>query len=235
VRPDWTFSCHPNSTSFFRDYLETPELSDELDGFIEHAAEGMTLLDIGSHYGLFTLAALHYGGPDAQVVAVDPSRGVKRIFEANLQLAGVKNRVCFIEAAMGAQEGFLNMLSTDAAGEEMFIPSQKRSDSISIPMVTISKVVEGMSRSPAHLKIDVEGYEEEVIKGGLPFIAEKRPIIFLELHGEMMRASGKSPLAVLRMLTGLGYQLQEGGRKIDAEDAASKDLYRLICKVEPGP
>ena len=63
-------------SAFHRGYswcTSDDELIEELDSFIAHCRRGMVLFDVGAHFGVFSLAALHYGGPDAIAVAVDPS------------------------------------------------------------------------------------------------------------------------------------------------------------------
>jgi FkbM family methyltransferase len=230
VRPGWKVCCHPASIESFRVCVEREEFSQELDGFIRHAAPGMTLLDIGSHYGVFTLAALHYGGPESFVAAIDPSKDVRAIFVANVDLAGVADRVWFIQSALGASEGFLDMLSTNAAGEQMFVASPHRNDTLRIPMTTLSSIAEKMQRLPTHIKIDVEGFEGDVLQGGLTFIARQKPIIFLELHNQMIRNAGNSPQEVLQSLASLGYTFESGGKLIRIEEATRSDICRLVGK-----
>jgi hypothetical protein len=52
------------------------------------------------------------------------------------------------------------------------------------------------------LKIDVEGYEGEVLSGGLGMLQERRPAIFLEVHPWMLTA-GHSVDSLLQLLVGL--------------------------------
>lgn len=44
------------------------------------------------------------------------------------------------------------------------------------------------------IKIDVEGYEPEVLEGARTLIREKQPIIFFELNLPVLRKHGKGPL-----------------------------------------
>src|SRR5919201_7133393 len=65
VTPDWEVRCHPASLVSFRAQTEMDQCRRELAGFVRRCTPGMTLLDVGAHYGVFTLAALHYGGAGA--------------------------------------------------------------------------------------------------------------------------------------------------------------------------
>src|SRR5881275_1691596 len=64
VRGDWKFRCHPTSYSAFAPYAYDADFGRELDGFIRRCRPGMSLLDVGANYGLFTLAAGHFSGGD---------------------------------------------------------------------------------------------------------------------------------------------------------------------------
>jgi len=191
----------------------------------------MRLLDVGSHFGLFTLAAVRFGGAAARVVAVDPSTYANRVLRANLKLMNALDRVLVVEAAVGARIGKLPMLTTGAAGHHFLIASHSdRSDAKSLKMTTVSELVRETGYPFTHLKIDVEGHEEHVISGGIDFIHESKPVIFLELHGRILRRSGRDPRVVTRLLADCGYRKFEwGGRPIGAQEAAEMDVARIVC------
>lgn len=52
------------------------------------------------------------------------------------------------------------------------------------------------------MKIDVEGAEYAVLRGATRLLTEKRPLIFLSTHGELVHAE------CCRLLVGLGYTLR---------------------------
>lgn len=59
------------------------------------------------------------------------------------------------------------------------------------------------------MKIDVEGAELGVIKGGIESITVSRPTIFIELLRKWMKPFGSSPQDVSELLTELGYLIFE--------------------------
>lgn len=229
VLPDWTLRCHPVSWPGLMNCALVPELKKELEGFIRYARPGMVLVDIGSHFGFFTLAALHYGGPSAKVIAVDPSPEAKKFFLANIAINKVQDRVRFFEAAVGASSGKILMLSTGAFGEYMYVGSEKRFDAERIDCLTLPDLVGKTSWKPTHLKIDVEGYEDEVISGGFDFLKEHRPILFLELHNRILRNAGKKPEQLLSILQSIGYRFELDGEAALTSQIAEKVICRLVC------
>ncbi len=68
--------------------------------------------------------------------------------------------------------------------------------------------------SPEVIKIDVEGAEGEVLRGGLEFLREKKPALLLSVHGAERRRE------CLGLLRDLGYSRLEplGARDLDKAD-----------------
>jgi FkbM family methyltransferase len=241
VTPDWRVRCHPRTFAAFRAQTENPDCRDELAGFVAVCHPGMVLLDVGSHYGVFTLAALRFGGESARVLAVDPSPTCRRLLRANVRLAGGEARVTVAAAAVGAAAGELPMLSTGPGGEDFLVASEEpRPDVTRVPMVTIPALAAGLPAPVTHLKIDIEGFEDRALAGAWDYLRAARPVLVLELHGDILRGRGADPLALLTALAGCGYRRVEHRRgPISADAAAGLPLARLICFPDgwapPGP
>jgi FkbM family methyltransferase len=231
VRPDWSVVCHPASTEAFRAQNDNPECRDELDGFIRLCRPGMVLLDAGSHFGIFVLAAVRYGGPEAVVLAVDPSEECAGIFGTNVRLANAGAQTIVVRAAVGDRDGQLHMLTTGAGGGFFLVASDgPRSDARPWPQYTLASLAAQASRPVTHLKIDVEGHEAVIVPGNRDWLRATRPLLFLELHGELIRSRNQDPLAVLTTLGECGYgRFECGGRPITPQAAAALPLTRIVC------
>jgi len=60
-------------------------------------------------------------------------------------------------------------------------------DLIHVPVVSLDEYLESGSRPPDLIKIDVEGGETEVLRGGAKLFATKRPLIIAEIHTAQAR------------------------------------------------
>ena len=231
VRPDWMVICHPASTAAFRAQNDHPDSRAELDGFIRLCRPGMVLLDAGSHFGIFVLAAVRYGGPEARVLAVDPSDECAGIFRTNLRLSNAAAQVDVIRAAVGDHDGQIEMLTTGAAGDYFMVTAESpRPDAVARPQITLETLARRSARPVTHLKIDVEGHEAVIVSANRAWLQAARPLLFLELHSKLIRARGQDPRAVLGMLGECGYgRLEHHGRPITAEVAAALPVTRLIA------
>ncbi len=228
---DWTVRCTATSRDDFGLFMRKPAIAAELAAFRRHATPGMVLFDVGAHFGAFSLATLRYGGADARVVAVEPSTAAARVLKANLALNDATSRVTVHEAAVGAVDGSLEMLSAGAGGGQYFVAVHgPRPDAISIREYTLPSLAAASGLQPTHVKIDVEGYEGAVLDGAADWLEKQRPVVFLELHCEMLRSRKRDPRQVLGQLRDIGYVLLGADDGVlDADAAVQKNIVRLVA------
>src|SRR6185295_8538918 len=69
-----------------------------------------------------------------------------------------------------------------------------------IPIVSIDDEVRSLNLVPDLLKIDVEGYEYEVLAGARRLLHDRKPAICLELHLDLLERRGQSPAQVVAEL-----------------------------------
>jgi FkbM family methyltransferase len=235
VRPDWQVRCHPASIDHFRVFEADPAQRAELDIFIEFCRPGMQFLDLGAHYGLLSLAALRYGGSEVRAVAVEASANAAGILRENLVANDAADRIKIINAAIGRQKGVLEMLSTGPAGSDYYVsPPPGRSDTTRVQQLSMSAILEQTGLVPTHIKMDIEGFEDEAIAGGLDCLRKYRPIIFLELHVRFLRARGRNPIMLLDSLAECGYSsFEENGVPISKSEIGRRETdCRLVCSPQ---
>lgn len=231
LRPDWSVRCHPASREHFRVFNTDPAQGAELDVFIRHCAPGMQFLDVGAHYGLFGLAAQHFGGGGVRAVCVEASPRAAAILKANLK-ANQAADVTLLNVAMGRIDGTLQMLSTGPAGSDYFVSvPEGRADTVTVRQLSLSTVLKETGLRPTHLKLDVEGFEDDVIGGAVSVLKHYQPLLFLELHGKFLRARHRDPSAVIRQLRECGYhRMEEEGTVLNDEAIANRGYEcRLVC------
>lgn len=234
VRPGWNVRFHPETGEAFRVHHSNPIFRDELNEFIASCTPGMTLIDVGAHYGVFTLAALRFGGPDAHVIAVDPSPGAQALLRINLDLNGVSSRVTRLETALGASSQSIRVLPAGSGGQHQMVRAHEhRADATEITTRTLDDVATESGRRITHLKIDVEGFEQQVLEGATQVLSEHRPLLTLELHPALLAHLGASGQDVLDLVRHFGYGgtcLDSNGAQIPMADAATGYVNRLALR-----
>jgi len=143
--------------------------------YSQFVGEGDLCFDIGANIGNRTKVFLKLG---ATVIAVEPQDTcVKKLVKKYRN----NNKVILIHKALGSEEGKGNLIisnsHTVSSMSEEWINCVKNSDmfftstsafqwqkSVTVPITTLDKLIEKYG-SPTICKIDVEGFEYEVIKG----------------------------------------------------------------------
>jgi hypothetical protein len=97
---------------------------------------------------------------------------------------------------------------------------------------TIDALAAEFDMKPTHIKIDVEGYEAAVLRGSRDVLAGKAaPVIFLEIHNEIVRNLGNDPGETLEVLREAGYEtFSLDGSPLDAAEILAQPLIRIVAK-----
>ena len=235
IRPGWSLICHPAAYRFaYAAQINDPDQVAEFDSFIQAITPGAVLFDIGAHFGLFSLATLHYGGPTANAVAVDPSPIAVEFIKKQAKLNGLSDRLHVLQAAAGDRAGWQAMVSVGILSSGYFVrPSSEHTNSelTLTPTVTLDQLVEDFKVSPSHVKVDVEGYELAVIEGSVKLLSKNAPVLFIELHNEIVRQNGGSPDEILRLLKTLRYEIfATNGNRLDDQAVLDRPLIRIVAK-----
>jgi FkbM family methyltransferase len=195
----------------------------------------MVLFDLGAHFGLFSLAALHFGGLDSRVVAVDPSPEACRMIRLQANLNAVHERLAVVPACVGEHTGWTEMVDSGVQSAGYFVPptpDHPRNERTRIRCTTIDSLADELRLSPTHIKIDVEGGEAEVLRGGAITLAKTQaPLLFLELHNRIVTERGGNAQQSLTILSELGYEtFTSAGTPLDSSTILARPLIRVIAR-----
>jgi FkbM family methyltransferase len=236
VRPGWSLRCHPAAYRFAY-YAQKQDLDQvaEFDGFIASCHRGMVLFDLGAHFGIFSLAALHYGGMTARALAVDPSPLAVRMMKIQSELNDVGDRLQILQASVGCKQGWQEMVSTGVTAAGYYVaPTSEHTgrELTQTRAVTLDQLVQEYGTLPTLLKIDVEGYEAAVLEGGQYILSRAdAPALFLELHNQIVRERHGDPSEALSLLRKSGYRLfTVDGRSTDEGRVVNAPIIRIIAK-----
>ena len=125
---------------------------------------GDVVLDCGAHTGFLTVLFAKLVGPDGHVVAFDPFPQNTDMIEHNVILNHLDN-VTVIQKAIGSENKFL-ILSQDA--------QQATEKVVSNQIATYETTIDSwLWAKPTSLKIDIEGYEVEALRGAQRVLATR--------------------------------------------------------------
>lgn len=235
VRAGWRLACPRAARRAYRAHVDDPEQVAELDAFIATCWAPVRLFDVGAHFGLFSFAALRYGGPGSGAVAVEPSPVATRMLRRVAVANGAADRIEVVRAAAGAGRGRIGMVDVGVQAAGYFITADAAhpaTEQSAVPLVTVDALALQFG-APTHLKVDVEGAEEAVLRGALAVLrSAEPPLLFLEFHHGMLRErGGAAPAAAVDLLASLGFVIYDtNGRIWDREELLRRDLVRVMAR-----
>ena len=184
-----------------------------LKQFVGLLRPGMTVWDIGANVGLYSLPSARAVGPTGRVYAFEPMPQNARLLRRHLNLNRLAN-VQIWEVAVSDCEGFVSMTEGDSPSEFHVAPQGEWT----VKAVTLDDWISRNGGSPPDLvKIDVEGSDDAVLRGGARVFAAHRPTMLLALHGERQRRE------CARLLTGWGYRF--GSFRTERDLDASSEWF----------
>lgn len=132
------------------------------------------IIDVGANKGQFTMAANHYY-PRAVIHSFEPLPEVFQVLQHNTRkLAGVHAYNLALGSSSGCLEFYRNAYSHASSALQVsglqkdMMPQTADTDQITVPVKRLDELLPDIRLlSPALLKMDVQGYEKEVLKGAV--------------------------------------------------------------------
>ena len=138
--------------------------------------------DIGANIGAYSVLAA--GEIGAECVAVEPIPVTFAKLRRNVTLNGLHSRVTTLNVGLGAQPGRLRF--THLLGTVNHVATGEERDTTEVEVRTLDTVV--AARTPTLLKVDVEGFEAEVLRGGSRTLADDDlKAVIIELNSAGVR------------------------------------------------
>ncbi len=152
--------------------------------------EGMTCLEVGGNLGYYAVLESKIVGDKGKVIAIEPSPRNFSYLKHNLEQQNRSNYEVY-NFACGDQEGEVKFLVSDKSnrcmvienGEE--IPSDLEVIKIPIKKLDIFLKEKGIEKID-FIRMDVEGYEMNILEGAMKLLTKFKPIMLDEVHKMIM-------------------------------------------------
>jgi FkbM family methyltransferase len=168
---------------------------------------GDTFVDVGANEGQMSFLASHLVGSGGHVVAVEPNPRPRRRLEAGI----ARNAIANIEVAalgLGEEDAVLPLTVPRVnSGEGSFGRPDYADDTVDIVECPVRRGDDVLAGRQVHaIKMDVEGFELQALRGLAGTIAAFHPPVTLEIVGRHLRNAGSRVSDVTGFMEGHGYR-----------------------------
>lgn len=196
-------------------------------GFIAHVlSDGDLFIDVGANIGSYSILAA--AGCSCKVISIEPSKGTFSVLQRNIKVNNlehlVETRCLALSNTSGSIRFTTNCDTTNHVVAEGEIDAAGVYETVTV--TTLDDLLgERYSSSCKVIKLDVEGYELNVLKGATRTLASEDLLaIIVEINGSSSRYSGTDD-EIVNFLQGMGFssfKYDAIGRKVNGGGAANQ-------------
>ena len=169
---------------------------------------GDVVLDIGANLGLVTMQLAHLVGESGRVHAFEPNPAMVEILTQTLERNAARN-VELHSYGLGSEDGQIELaIPIGHAGQASMTRSRwtDGAETVVVPVHTLTSVMRDRGIGSVRLmKIDVEGFEMEVLRGAEQWLASS-PVEFILFESNDSLGDGAAD-PVISFLVELGYRI----------------------------
>jgi FkbM family methyltransferase len=191
---------------------------------------GTVCIDIGAHFGLYSMVLAKYFG--CKVYSFEPTSSTGQVFCANVKYNSLGDSIHFIPKAVSAKAGKATFYVQDTEGSVAnslvnYYHSDEHKSAVCVEVVSIDDTFRSIEYG--FLKIDAEGAEYDVLVGASETIARYRPRMILGLHPSAIAARGHSLKMIWDLLRRLDYRCYHDSESIGEERFCSqRNLFDVL-------
>ncbi|AUD03011.1 FkbM family methyltransferase [Spirosoma pollinicola] len=199
----------------------------ETQTILSYVKEDTVMLDIGANMGFYSIR-VGQKAKKGKVIAFEPDPGNFDTLQKNLVLNNLTNVMPYNAALSDKKETLRLYKHPFNVGDYRLYNDGDFKEYVDVPTLRLDDTVK---ERVDLIKIDVQGFEYFVLKGGRSILAKYMPIVISEFWPRGLYNSGASPADYLTMMKDLGY----GVSRIDEENnkvvsATYEELHELGSK-----
>ena len=195
---------------------------------IRHIFPGSVVYDVGANHGIHTLLMARLVGERGRVYAFEPVPQIFGCLEENMTLNRLINVECYRIALSDAAKSETFFRGAHHGAGHLSGTGSAEGGQIVVETDTIDAMAARPgARLPDFIKMDVEGAEGKVLAGAEHVLAEKHPVLLIDLHNPKQDLEVGS---VLRKFGYVAYRTKDGS-SVENPDKSWPDPHGLWGKI----
>jgi FkbM family methyltransferase len=149
---------------------------------------GDTVIDIGAHYGQYSILMAAFAGPSTNIISFEPDPYARKVLKKNVDLNPGLKRPLIEETALSDEVGEAVLYSKGGNSQSSLVRSAvefnrpESSEAIRVHTIRLDCYLErNRLPAPSWVKIDAEGAEIRILRGAPKLLAGPTRVL-LELH-----------------------------------------------------
>jgi len=168
---------------------------------------GDNVWDVGANVGFYTELFANVVGSEGKIIAFEPS---PKAFGILRSLAAKRNNILLQNVALSDTDGLVDFFvnNQELSTTDGLMPASDQTDTIKVTVKRADTFIE--LASPSIIKIDVEGFELEVLNGMRQTLSlAGLRAIFMEIHFLALKKKGTpgAPITIAKILRDNGFRV----------------------------
>jgi len=187
--------------------------ADKTDFINAHCKAGDTVIDIGAHMGIFSFFLAKQVGPTGKVYSFEPAANTFNVLTQTIKYNNLQGTVHTRQQAVSDTTGELSFyIYNNSSISNANSISEQNADSgakeVTVACISLDDLYNKENiQNLTLIKIDAEGAELDILKGGRRLITAFHPYITLEVHPKSFTDAQQTMTELYQTIVGYGYKV----------------------------
>ena len=195
---------------------------------LQETRPGQVTVDVGSNVGYYTLLLAQSVGATGQVHAFEPTRWAYERSVRNVSLNSQHSAQIRLNHAGLLAEERSGVEAIESRFSARILAKQhlEQLQFLTLDRYCAERKIERID----FMKVDVDGYDFQVMRGARSILSQSHAVLLCELHDSALREHGDSLEQYVSLLRELGY---ERGEVLDGPIKGTVELSSLLQRQQP--
>lgn len=165
-------------------------------------------IDIGANIGWYSLT-ISSRFKNIESLAIEPIKYTYKALQENIKLNKLERKIKLFNLGFSDKKGFLDFYydkNFTGSASMKNITKNINAEAVSCNVELLDEFTNNLNKNIEFVKIDTEGSELFVIKGGLKTIEKNKPFIMIEMLRKWSAEFNYHPNEIIELLKNLGYK-----------------------------